>query len=301
MKNKLLFLLFVSLYCNFSTALAQSWNSDWIGLAQVSTDNYTDLVSPYDGFDAWSEFKVTYWWNSKRKWSAYGSFLPSFMSYLDPENGATPFHWQRYLQLGGGIQFYPFFKKGDYNPSFGIRLFLYGGGRYYYGDDDFPSVAYSDKSEWDAQAGADYYFDNITDHDAFISLFAWTNATFRYTGFSHSDFKVVLWTGNVRVGPRLQWGTVSFVPNLSVDWTLTNKCGCRWWENYYRLAGGVKIYPFNKKKPKGTWAYLQRVHLFADYYYHNNWLQEAPANGTSSTDLRFGISFSTPGFFRQED
>jgi hypothetical protein len=289
-----------------------AYQLDLLGDTHWSKYNFTDLVSPYEGIDTWLEIRNTLWLDNKQqKVGLYGGLMFTNMFYPNNPNGLI-FGWQRHLQLGGGLQFYPFYQKpepwetrlpgGGYKPLFGLRFYLWAGHRIYYGQ---PPNHARDNQTFDIQIGADYYYENITTNNI-LTLVAWSNAGFRNTNFSNNSYRALLWTGNLRFGPK--WPTEvlgNLFFNLSTDWTITSQCKCRWWENYLRLAGGVSWYPFINKSGS-FWDFFRRMNFYIDGYFHNSWLGEDPnsypdlLHEVSQRDLRFGVSFATPNLFRKQ-
>ena len=88
---------FFFLIVTFLAAHGQIKQFDCIGDIKYSKYNFTDLKSPYNGFDGWSEFKGTYWLDKEKSFAAYVSLLPAYSS-------DSLFWWQNNIQIGGGIQ-----------------------------------------------------------------------------------------------------------------------------------------------------------------------------------------------------
>lgn len=311
----------VLLTCSLSQAQGSRW--DLLGDSHYSKNNFTDRAIPYNGADTWSEFRLTHWFNKKEKAGLFSSLLASNMFFLPRDSSIERFQWQNYLQSGMGLQYYPFFKKEEekeakepandnknsekeekdnlYNPLFGFRLFLQGGLRWYY-DEGQTENPFSNYITRDFQFGFDYYYDEpLFNEDKCWTLIAWTNGTFRATNFSLEKYNSFLWTGNLKAG--IKWPRLNpIILYYGVaDWTyVASPCDCRWWENYIRGGGGIRVYPYT---PDGKGLFselLRRLHLYGEYQKNLMWLKDKPEDMVRKEDWRFGIGFSTSGFFRSK-
>ena len=274
---------------------------DLLGDSHYSQYNFTDLVPDYQGVDSWLEFKLTYWLDPQEKLGIYTSTIASNSFYFQTDTSTVFFDWQQYVQHGLGLQYYPFFQKNArrYNPLFGLRLFALGGLRWYYRGQNTESQISGYEAK-DLHLGLDYYYDNIFSEDRHV-LIAWTNATFRATNFSHEQYNSFLWTGNAKAGLKVEpFNKILLVYGLA-DWTYTPTCACRWWENYLRWGVGTRLYlkPYDVRR-RPTMELLRRIHIYAEYVQNGDWLGDSPENHVNKWDLRFGVGFSTTGYFRNE-
>jgi len=136
-----------------------------------------------------------------------------------------------------------------------------------------------------------------------LACFAFTTATYRPTNFSLDDYHGFVWSGNIKVGPKLCIGTAFVVPYGVVDWTWSPRYEDRWFENFVRVGGGVRVYPWGDK-PDRYPSYIaydlaRRLHIFAEVVQNVAWLGESAPSGVHGTDVRIGIGFSTGGFFAE--
>lgn len=276
---------------------------DIIGDVHYSLYNFTDAVIPYCGLDSWAETRFTYWLNDDQTLAPYASILGSWMLYIpQAEENIPRFNWQRYIQAGFGLQWFPFEGKG----TRGIRLFSLAAGRLYSNKDE---SQYSDYVNYDLHIGSDYYYDNFFPDEKekkWYALIAWSNLSFRFTNFSLNDYQAVLWTGNIKFGWRKEaWGNSVLYPYAVLDWTTTIPHRDRWWENYTHAGGGIRLYPFAYKKSgmgkKLNREGIRRIHFYGEYLYYGSWLHKQPPDRVKAWDLRFGIGVSTPGIIRSKD
>jgi hypothetical protein len=307
---KVICILFLCFPMAATSCHGQSGQLDFLGDSHYSWYNFTDLVVPYYGLDSWVESRVTYWINDNKRWAPYGSVLASNMSYIPQANDSIPFFdWQRYVQFTVGGQFYPFFGE-DYNPSFGLRLFLLGAYRLYYSDNRY-SRPETDFVCYDLHLGGDYYYDNIFCDDGgwlcerqwLISV--WANATLRQTNFNKKHFNNFLFSGNLKFGKRLRPYKNGLVfPYLATDISWIPLCGgqCNWFQNYIHFGTGVRLYPYiiNRLKEPSS-VVLRRLHIYVEGWHEGIWLQGQSPEVTHEWDLRYGVGFSTPGIFRKKN
>jgi hypothetical protein len=306
--NTLKYALFVLSLLVFIGFEANSQNDslhhfDIIGDIHHSRYNFTDAIVPYYGVDGWTELKYAHWTDKNRRYAPYASMLGSWMFYMPQASGdIIRFDWQRYAQISAGIQWYPI----EDDPLHAIRLFAFVAGRIY-PSQDTEKTPYSDFVNYDFQAGADYYFDNLFDMKRkrnWNAIAAWSNLTFRLTNFSRKDYQALLWTGNVKWGWRNRPSGQSLLFSyILLDWTTTLPCPCSWWENYVHPGIGTRIYPlaFQKNSDEPNVGFFHRLHLYAEWLWEGFWLKGEPPERMKSWDLRFGFGFSTPGFFRDKD
>lgn len=263
---------------------------DFRGEAHYSEYNFTDVVQPYEATDAWAELRIAYWLNEKGSLSPYLSIVPVGTT-------ESSFWWQRTVQTEVGVQWYPFSKP----PLQSIRLFVGIASRRYYDEPDHAAVQRADTI-----LGGDYYHDNLYNGDGFFTReptlsITWTSLAFRRTNFSQSDYKALLWAGNVKVGRNLRHGRSVFMPYVVADWCYVPKHDERWWENYLRAGAGVRWYPTTSRAggfPAGDLA--RRSYVYAEILNNAAWLGVRPSSGDiATTDFRLGVGFSTGGFLRE--
>lgn len=260
---------------------------DLQGDAHYSRYNFTDIKEPYDGFDGWAELKLALWLDEKNTFSPYINVIPSFTTEGE-------FWWQRNVQLAAGLQWYPFAIYNSYFRS--IRFFGLYGWRHYYDEPDS-----EDPEEEDIQAGIDYYYDNLFD-DHLLTTVAWTNAGYRETNFSSEDYEAFLWTGNIKVGPKFKPGDAIILPYALADWTYVPRYDECWWENFFRVGAGIRLYPktYHSNNNRGFGQDLiRRFHLYVEVIHNAAWLGEKPVNNVEETDIRVGLGFSTSGFLKE--
>lgn len=296
--------LLAFLVCLLVTGLLKAQQSRWdlLGDSHYSKYNFTDRANPYDGIDTWSEFRLTHWFNKKEKTGLFSSMLVSNMFFLPRDSSVERFFWQNHLQSGMGFQYYPFYKKkGEFTPLFGIRLFIQGGLRWYY-DEKEADNPFSNYITRDFQFGVDYYYDEpLFNEEKWWALIAWANGTFRATNFSVEKFNSFLWTGNLKAGVKILKHSPIILVYGVTDWTyVASPCSCRWWENYVRGGGGARIYPYVSDEDDFFSEILRRLHIYGEYQHNLWWLKDAPKNEVEKGDWRFGIGFSTSGFFRNK-
>ena len=295
-ENTTLFRIFVVIsallifFSSFSQAFA-NWNKkiqiDLQGDARYSRYNFTDIKNPYNGFDAWTEIKSAYWLNDEKSLSPFISIIPTATSEED-------FFWQRNVQAAIGLQFYPLNVENDYLKA--VRLFAMYAIRGYY---DKPSGL--DLEEEDFQIGVDYYYENLFDDDTITALI-WTNARFSTTNFSIVDYNTFLWSGNVKIGPKIKTKESIILTYLFADWTYVPKYNERWWENFGRVGLGARWHPWGSLPYKNDGGIfkdiLRRINLYAEVVQNATWLGDSPPHAVEETDYRAGIAISTSGFLR---
>ncbi len=260
---------------------------DIIGDIHYSKYNFTDIKSPYNGLDGWSEAKFAYWVDANKSFSPYLSIIP--VSTTERE-----FWWQRNIQAGFGIQWYPFdYADAQFSQYFrSIRIFAMLAYRYFY---DNPSGG--DEENVDFQIGSDFYYDNLFDRKSFTNS-SWTNLTYRKSNFSFDDYKAILWTGNVKLGFKFKSEKSILFPYIVIDWTYVGEYSARWWENFLRLGIGVQFYPRTEQLGMISKNFMQRVHIYATTLHNSVWLGDSPSGDVKEFDIRIGFGFSTGGYFR---
>lgn len=261
---------------------------------QYARNNFTDVTIPYDGVDAFAVGKVSYWFNTEETFGPFLEIIPTYAS-------VDEFFWQRHVQANAGVQLYLFGKEYAWDDPWrfvrAVRLFGQWSVREFY---DAPSDA--DLTESDIQGGLDYYYDNLVGRDPLL-VFAYQSLTYRKTNFSMDDYSGLLWSGNVKVGPRVDILGSALVPYGVLDFTYAPEHDDRWYENFLRVGGGLRWYP----KPKGPddqdglMANMSgRFHVFVEGLHNASWLGDEPMNQVEENDLRFGLAFATDGFLAED-
>lgn len=282
-------LLLLSLcFCSFSIAAENpSLNQlqlDVQGDVHYSRYNFTDIKIPYDGIDAWAEIKGTYWIDGHKTIAPYISIIPSWANNGD-------FWWQDNIQLGVGVQWYPFTVVNDSKEKVphllnGLRLYGMYLWRDYY---DKPG---NEKPRLnDVQAGADIYYDNIFSEEP-VTAALWSTVGFRRTNFSMDNYNALLWSGNAKVGKSFGEDMRLF-PYAFADWTYVPKYDERWWENFLRIGGGIRLYPLTSQSGGLYYNLLRRLNVYAEVVHNVAWLGASPPDTVKEMDYRFGFSFST--------
>lgn len=286
----------------FAEEIVSHFKFDLQGDVHYSRYNFTDIKNPYDGLDGWTELKFTYLTGKDKSFGVYASLGPSLTS-------EDEFWWQKNCQLSIGLQWYPidiFYSKSEQKngePTVedpfkllrSFRLYALYAMRGYYDKPDGQNP-----EDTDIQIGVDYYFDNLNNKTdkSFVSII-WTNAGYRKTNFSFDNYDAFLWSGNIKTGFALQIFNSSIVlPYVVVaDWTYSPTYNDRWWENFVRIGGGFKIYPFFRKYPDNDDDLFKNIYKRFNFYIEvlNNatWIGDEPISSIEETDYRVGISFST--------
>lgn len=280
-------LIFLSSFSQASANWDEKIQFDIQGDAHYSRYNFTDIKKPYDGIDAWVEIKSTYWFDDAKSFSPFISIIPTTTS-------EDEFWWQRNVQAGIGLQYYPFNSDSDYLKA--ARIFAMYAIRGYY---DQPSGF--DLEEEDVQIGVDYYYENLFD-DETVTTLIWTNARFSSTNFSIPDYNAFLWLGNVKLGPKIKTKKSILLTYAFADWTYVPKYDERWWENFGRVGVGARWYPWGSlpyKENDGIFKdIMRRFNLYAEVAQNAAWFGDSPPNAVEETDVRVGFTFSTGGFLR---
>lgn len=273
---------------------SKSIQVDLMGDGQYSHNNFTDVKIPYDGVDSFAVLKLSYWLDEDRNVGPYVELIPSYAS-------VDQFFWQRNVQGDAGLQWYVFGKKYAWDDPWrfvrAVRLFAQWSGRWYYDVDKD-----TDLTKNDVQAGFDYYFDNLVGDDPMLA-FVYQSLTFRKTNFTMNDYNAVLWSGNIKCGPRVGIGETTLVPYAMVDYTYEPRYADKWYENFLRIGGGLRWYP-HAKKPDDSETFLSnlavRCYLFVEVLHNASWLGDAPPPSVREDDFRVGFAFSTDGFVRDD-
>jgi len=150
----LIFNLPVLIYANDN--LRNRFQPDFQGEAHYSRYNFTDIKKPYDGVDGFAESKLAYWLDDSKTISPYVSIIPSSTT-------ESEFWWQKNVQMGLGLQFYPFIKFGvadSMGDLRSIRFYALSAWQHYY---DKPAGA--EPEDEDIQIGLDYYYDSLFEEE----------------------------------------------------------------------------------------------------------------------------------------
>lgn len=257
---------------------------DFQGDTHFSRYNFTDIKIPYNGFDGWMEVKVAYWMNAIKTFSPYLSIIPVLTS-------ESEFWWQKNAQIAAGFQWYPISTDKFYFR--GIRFFALAAWRAYF---DKPEGVKPEDT--DIQIGVDYYYDNLFEESK-LTTTIWSNAGFRKTNFSLEDYNAFLWNGNLKVGIRPQLGNSILLIYAVSDWAYVPKYGERWWENFLRIGGGIRLYPKINVKNNYWEGLVKRFHIYGEVLYNLSWLANKPLTDIEETDFRIGLGFATGGFLRE--
>jgi hypothetical protein len=294
-----LLLAFLSYNANAETKNnSRRFQFDIQGDFHYSRYNFTDIKEPYNGYDGWVELKLAYWLDDNKSIAPYVDVIPTGTS-------EDEFWWQKNVQYGLGLQWYPvdFYhpppKSSDTHDSLkslrGFRLFVLLAAREYYDRPEGTSI--EDK---DIQIGTDFFYESIFEdkkHSGSKKLgsVVWSYAGYRQTNFSKDDYKAFLWTGNAKLGLKF-WPLDTLFPYAVVDWTYVPKYDEDWWSNFIRAGAGLRWYP---TKMKNYSPFLKRLNIYAEFQHNVVWLGDKPSVDIEETDFRIGCSFSTGGFFKE--
>jgi hypothetical protein len=263
--------------------LADRLQIDIQGACDYSEYNYTDVKKPYKDVDSWIEIKTAFWLNENKTFSPYCSIVPSYTT--DPD-----FWWSDYAEVSLGLQWYPL-QLNKYLKS--IRLYATTGKRYYYNVPEDESEPVDD----DKVIGIDYYYDNLF-NDFPVASIIYLNTSYHTTNYSINNYEACMLEEDIKIGPKIKLGSSLVIPYGVVKSTYVNEHASRWWENYVRAGGGVRWYP--KIDEEGTFLkdLMKRFHIYAEVLDNTNWLQDQAPSSVEQTDFRFGLGFSTKGFYR---
>jgi hypothetical protein len=279
---------------------------DLIGDIRASRNNFTDINADqhYNGVDAWTVLRLSVWLSSTRQFGVFGEVIPVAAS-------AAAFWWQRNVQFGAGVQAYPFGDAGEERGPAGselaskgewlrpVRLFAEYSGRLYYDKPAGPGAL----QKRDLAVGFDYYHDTLAAKGR-LKTFAYAQVTYRTTNFSLADYRGMLSTGNLKIGPAFvsRTGSTVAVPYAVADWTWSPSHGDRWYENFLRAGGGARVYLWqNRRADPGLGAdLLERLHVYAELVYNVAWLGDAAPASVRRTDVRAGLMFATGGIYRDK-
>jgi len=283
--------------CVSASCLASNWQPqvDIQADAHYSRYNFTDIKIPYDGIDGWLELKLALWDINVNDVNARPGLSP-YISVIPATTTESEFWWQRNCTGAFGFQLYPvdtFLPDTKNNLEWlrGLRLYTTYGLREYY---DKPS--HESPQDEDFRFGFDYYGDNFYNTSMFTYLL-WTNLTYRSTNYSLSDYRAVLWEGNLKLGHKFDLNPDSssksfLLPYGLIDWTYVPAHSDRWWENFLRAGAGISFYPFvlGGDKDKNV---LDRFNIYVEVLHNASWLGDDAPSNVKETDWRIGINFST--------
>ena len=260
----------------------------WDSISNVSFSryNYTDIIQPYDGTDAYVDIRLSHWLNPEKSYGFYYSFLTV---------GASPseFWWQRYVEPSLGFQLYPF-NSSNFDLLKSVRLFSSYSSRCFY---DLEEGANSVNHI--LRLGTDYYYDNLFREDRYLSN-VWFQLQWKKSYGSSDESNIFSWCGNWEIGPKFAIRNSIFSPYFLFNWSYTPTHQENWWENYLRAGIGVKVYPFAGKSALRS-EFLNRFNIFIEVKNNILWLADDPSTPIRDTDYRIGIAYSSNGFFRMND
>lgn len=292
MNTRLLLLLLALSFPVMALALEESTHLqyDLQGRAMYSENNFTDVKNPYQGVDSFLVAKAALWFETSRIAGPYVELIPVHTT-------EDEFWWQRNIQAGIGLQVYPFAMQ-DNRFLKAVRLYGLAAFREYYDQPDDQEAEDSD-----ILVGADYYFDNILVTNEMLTASIYLNAGYRKTNFSLEDYEDFLWSGNLNIGPKFNLGSTVVFPCAVLDWTQSPGYDERWWENFVRAGGALRIYPFaGRIQKKGTSKFMHdlavRFQIFGEVLSNVSWLGDEAPDVVEETDVRAGIAFATSGPFR---
>jgi hypothetical protein len=271
---------------------------DVIGDYRFSRFNFTDLRTPYNGFDGFTVLRVAAWFDAGRRVGLYGDVIPVVASVHE-------FFFQRYLQAGVGIQLYLVGWSPDGPPQAvndralarrllsPLRLFAQVSGRTYY---DRPPDARLEGA--DTHVGLDYYWDNLFEPSR-LKIFAFTVMGYHTTNFSTASYKGFIWSGNLKAGPAVDLTRYSrLIPYAVVDWTSAPSHRDRFFENFVRAGGGLRWYPRTSPGKGLGGNLLRRLNVYGEIVHNVGWLGRQPPASVEPTDVRVGVAFATGGIYR---
>jgi len=284
------------LICGNAACLALGWrqNIDLQSDAHYSRNNFTDIKKPYDGVDAWGEFRFALWPKTGPQVSPYVTVTPVTTTESDE------FWWQQNYTGAVGLQLYPVDllsprKEGGHDELHwfrSVRLYSTYGVREYY---DKPRN--TDPQDHDFRVGFDFYRDNLfAPEDPVLTYLIWTNLTYRSTNYSLNNYNALLWEGNAKLGPQLRLNDNKSIllPYGFVDWTVADDHNNRWWENFIRLGAGIRLYPkVSGLENKQLEDILRRFNIYAEALRNVSWTGDDAPSSVRETDWRIGINFST--------
>ena len=292
MKTCVVLLLLTVSFPVMALALEESTHLqfDLQGRSLYSENNFTDVKNPYQGVDSFLVAKAGLWFETSRIVGPYLELIPVHTT-------EDEFWWQRNVQAGVGLQVYPFALQ-DNRFLKAVRLFGLAAYREYYDQPDDQEAEDSD-----LQVGADYYFDNILVADEILTASIYLSAGYRKTNFALEDYEDFLWSGNLNVGPKFCFGGTTVFPCAVLDWTQSPGYKERWWENFARVGGALRIYPFaghadRDEEPVFLRDLAARFQIFGEVLSNVSWLGDEAPDVVEETDIRAGIAFATGGLFR---
>jgi hypothetical protein len=293
--------LFATVLASLGGAQAGTENAmkvDWQGDARWSKYNFTDLINPYEEFDMWTELKAAYFLDQEMNtFAPYVSVLGVWSTAANDRPSPGAFDWQRNAEARLGLQWFPLADNGEWLQA--LRFYGYYATRVYASDT-------LDLEKTDSRWGVDYYHDNLPAADPLVVL-AYANCAYRKTNFSLDNYEAVLTEFNIKVGPRVGNLPImirsQLVPYVLLEGAYVSKYEERWWENYLRAGGGIRLYVDPGRDGKDFWnKFFQRFNVYAEYVRNVSWLGDDPkdlGSEVSPYDVRLGFSFATGGFFNE--
>jgi hypothetical protein len=248
------------------------------GDMHYSRYDFTDIPQPYDGLDGSAVLRAAWSPRGGNRVGLLGDATLVGSSYKD-------FFWQRYVQLGVGIQGYPF--KAP-NALRSVRATFVIARRGYYGDHGREPLETAD-----VQAGLDYYYDNLFEERR-MAVIAYTAAGYRRTNFSLPPYDAFLWSGNVKLGRMTRRGRSTIAAYGVADWTYVPTHPDRFWENFLRIGAGARWQPA-ARHPTSDLA--RGFNVYAEVLHNVWWLKAPPRTSSEANDVRIGIGFSAGSLF----
>ena len=295
---------------------------DMQGDLKHSQNNFTDLTDSYNSEDGWVELKISLWLDDKKTFSPFLSLVPTFTTYT-----GRNFWWQNNNQINTGIQWYPFHGETK-NPFLrSMRFFAQYSSRDYY---DSPNSATANPGDllpeeleiiaklgqqpkqYDVQVGFDYYYDDIFSGNP-VAFSIWSSLAWYKTNFTivnplgnrSKEYNAIISKGDVKYGMVKKWKDGIVYPYVTSQWTYSPSHEELFFENYLRMGVGVRYYPWVHASQKAGSSFeegiMKRFNFFGEYLYNAFWLGDRPGGNVKDADVRFGFSFSTSGFFRDNN
>ena len=297
---------------------------DFQGNIIHSQYNFTDLVEKYNDVDGWMEFKVAYWLDEKKTISPFLSFVPNFTTHT-----SDVFWWQNYNQLNTGLQWYPFPESKKYPFLKSIRVLAQYSSKDLYDKKGSYKIQPTDNPEailmsqtlnqnpksYDVQVGIDYYYDNIFSGNP-MALSIWSSLAWYKTNFTtlnlyesssgNKDYSAIIFKGDIKYGFVKRWREGILFPYLVASWAYSPRYSNkeRFSDNHLRTGIGMRYYPVVHKAEEESvmlWKNLmKRFYIFGEFLYNAAWLGDEPMGKVNDIDYRFGLGYSTTGFYRDK-
>jgi hypothetical protein len=253
------------------------------GSSTYSRYNFTDVKKPYKNVDSWMEIKTAFWLDRNKTFAPYLSFVPSHTTDSD-------FWWSDYLEVSLGIQWYPI-QNNPYLNS--VRLFALTGKRDYYNKPAREKRPVDNNKE----IGLDYYFDNLfTDFP--LAGIIYLKGAHRTTNYSLNDYEAFMLEEDIKIGPKIRVGSSLIIPYGTVQSSYVDRHRNRWWENYLRAGGGLRWYPKIDEEGAFLTDLMKRFFVYAEGIRNVDWLGDDAPGKVKKSDFRFGLEFSTRGYYR---